>query len=83
VDAVLKPEQLKRLRQIENQQAGINVFTKEEVQKALKLNDDQKEKIDTLVKDYQKVGRPLCPHGRGGQQENRGQHQDPKRSQHG
>jgi hypothetical protein len=65
VDSVLKPEQLKRLHQIENQQAGINVFTKEEVQKALKLNDDQKEKIDTLVKDYQKDVRALFQGGRG------------------
>jgi Spy/CpxP family protein refolding chaperone len=54
VGAVLKPEQLKRLHQIENQQAGAGLFAKEDVQKALKLSDSQKEKIATINKDLQK-----------------------------
>jgi Spy/CpxP family protein refolding chaperone len=76
VDAVLKPEQLKRLHQIENQQAGLNLFTKEDVQKTLKLSDDQKEKIDTLVKDYQKDVRALFQGGRGFDQETTKKRQD-------
>jgi hypothetical protein len=62
VETVLKPEQVKRLHQIENQQAGVNMFTKEEVQKDLKLTDDQKDKIDDIVKEWQKELRDL---GRG------------------
>jgi len=65
VETVLKPEQTKRLHQIENQQAGVGMFTKEDVQKALKLTDDQKDKIDEINKELQKDLRELGG-GRGG-----------------
>jgi Spy/CpxP family protein refolding chaperone len=51
---VLKPEQVKRLKQIELQQAGTRAFTRPEVQKALNLTDDQKEKIKTITDDAAK-----------------------------
>lgn len=66
LSSVLKPDQLKRFRQIENQQAGMGMFSKEEVQKALKLSDDQKEKIDTITKDLQRDLRELFAGGAGG-----------------
>jgi Spy/CpxP family protein refolding chaperone len=59
VETVLKPEQVKRLHQIENQQAGIGVFAKEDVQKTLKLTDAQKEKLDDINKELQKDLRDL------------------------
>ncbi|HKI38418.1 MAG TPA: hypothetical protein VKA46_41600 [Gemmataceae bacterium] len=65
VESVLKSEQVKRLHQIENQQAGVGMFAKEDVRKALKLSDDQKEKLDEINKEYQKDLRDLSG-GRGG-----------------
>jgi hypothetical protein len=49
VDPILKPDQVKRLKQIELQQLGSQAFTRPEVQMALGLKDDQKEKIKTLA----------------------------------
>jgi len=76
VDSALKPEQVKRLHQIENQQANtfapLGMFAKEDVQKALKLNDDQKEKIKGLTSDLQKDLRDLQPAGGGGGRGGRG-----------
>jgi Spy/CpxP family protein refolding chaperone len=66
VEVVLKPEQVKRLHQIENQQAGLGVFSKEEVQKALKLTDAQKDKLDEINKELQKDLRDLTGGGAGG-----------------
>lgn len=63
IGEILKAEQMKRLQQIENQQAGLAMFAKEDVQKTLKLNDDQKEKIDTIRKDLQKDLAELSPRG--------------------
>jgi hypothetical protein len=65
VDSVLKPEQVKRLHQIENQQAGTRMFAKEDVQKALKLSDSQKEKIKGINDDLQKEMRELFQAGPG------------------
>jgi Spy/CpxP family protein refolding chaperone len=42
---VLKPEQVARMKQIEVQVAGPRAFTMPEVAKALKLTDDQKDKL--------------------------------------
>jgi len=66
IGGVLKEEQLKRFHQIENQQAGVNMYAKEDVRKALKLTDEQKEKIDEISKDLQKDLRELSAGGRGG-----------------
>ena len=66
LSAALTPEQLKRLHQIENQQAGVGLFAKEEVQKALKLTDAQSESIKDISTDLQKDIRSLSTGGRGG-----------------
>lgn len=56
---LLKPEQTKRMRQLELQQRGYEAFTDAEVQKDLKLDDDQKEKIKTLTEDARKEAGEL------------------------
>jgi hypothetical protein len=66
VAAVLQPEQLKRLHQIENQRSGVGMFAKEDVKKALKLSDEQNEKIKDINEDLQKDLRELSGGGRGG-----------------
>jgi hypothetical protein len=66
VGEVLKPEQVQRLKQIDLQQAGARGFTRPEVQKALTLTDDQKEKIKTLSDDAAKEIANLFPGGAGG-----------------
>ncbi len=72
VETVLKPEQVKRLHQIENQQAGMAVFAKEDVQKQLKLTDAQKEKLDEINKELQKDLRDLAGAGGAGGRGGRG-----------
>ena len=59
VHSALKPEQIKRLNQIENQQAGIGMFNKADVQKTLKLSDDQKSSIEGINENLQKDLREL------------------------
>ncbi|HEX5270888.1 MAG TPA: hypothetical protein VFW33_10390 [Gemmataceae bacterium] len=59
IETVLKPEQVKRLHQIENQQAGVGLFAKEEIQKQLKMTDAQKDKLDDINKELQKDLRDL------------------------
>ncbi|MFO0960650.1 MAG: hypothetical protein U0800_24980 [Isosphaeraceae bacterium] len=44
-EGILKPEQLKRFEQIRIQSLGVAAFNDEKVVKALKINDDQKEKF--------------------------------------
>ena len=55
VPDILKPDQLKRFKQLEVQAAGFQAFTKDDVGTALKLTDDQKKAIkdssDELTKD--------------------------------
>jgi hypothetical protein len=63
---VLKPEQLKRLKQIEMQQRGTRAFSDAKVQTALKLTDEQKEQIDTIQKDAAKEMREMFGGGGGG-----------------
>lgn len=45
LSSILKPEQVKRFRQIELQQAGSNALMMPRVQDALKLTDEQKSKL--------------------------------------
>jgi Spy/CpxP family protein refolding chaperone len=54
VEAVLKPEQAKRLSQIGYQQMGVNAFTNKDVEAGLKLTDGQKEKIKGVVEELNK-----------------------------
>ncbi len=54
LSSALKPDQMKRLHQIENQMAGVRVFSQEQVQKDLKLSDDQKDSIKEIGEEAQK-----------------------------
>jgi hypothetical protein len=63
LDDVLKPEQIKRLKQIELQQAGERAFTRPDVQTALKLTDDEKDQIKTITEDAAKQRRELFQGG--------------------
>jgi len=66
-DKTLKPEQIKRLGQIENQVGlqlnGPSVFLKESVAKEMKFNDKQKEEIkaaaESLTKERQELLKDL------------------------
>lgn len=51
---LLKPEQLQRIKQIEVQVQGVSALTKEDVQKELKLSEDQVGKIKGLLEDMNK-----------------------------
>ena len=52
--AVLKPEQIARLKQIEVQMAGTRAFAMPAVTEALKLKDEQKEKLKDVTDSAQK-----------------------------
>jgi len=65
IEGVLTPEQAKRAGQINYQVMGIRAFSNKDVQTALKMSDDQKEKIKTVYEAYQKDARELGG-GRGG-----------------
>jgi len=54
---VLKPDQMKRLHQIELQARGGEAFAEPDVQKTLKLSDEQKEKLKTISEDSRKEMR--------------------------
>jgi Spy/CpxP family protein refolding chaperone len=66
VDSILKPEQVKRLHQIENQQLGIGIFNKDDVKTTMKLSDKQQEQITDINKDLQKDMREIARGGPGG-----------------
>ncbi len=51
VEAMLKPEQTKRFKQIVFQARGIDNLTDPEVAKALKVTDEQAEKVKALMDD--------------------------------
>jgi Spy/CpxP family protein refolding chaperone len=63
---VLKDEQVKRLNQIQLQQRGIDAFTDSEVQTALKLTGEQKDKIKTITDDFRRDQREIFQGARGG-----------------
>jgi len=54
---IFKPEQMKRFKQIQLQMSArspfTNIFADADVQKSLKLTDEQKDKIKTISKDTQ------------------------------
>ena len=52
IAGVLKPEQVKRLKQIELQFQGVRALQSEEIVKALDLTDDQNRRGKTLVEDF-------------------------------
>jgi len=51
---LVKPEQMKRIKQIQLQQQGLMAFTSEDVQKQLKITDDQKDQLKTIGEDLRK-----------------------------
>jgi hypothetical protein len=59
LENVLKPEQIKRFKQIDLQRRGAEAFTEPEVQTALKLTGAQKEKIKTIAADAAQERRGL------------------------
>jgi hypothetical protein len=59
LETVLKPEQVKRLKEIDLQQAGVAAFTRVEVEKALKLNDEQKGKVKAIAEESSTKMREL------------------------
>jgi hypothetical protein len=67
IKGVLDDKQMKRLEQIHVQQEGLAAFTQnEDVQKALKLSDDQKDKIKTINEDMRKQMQEMRSGGGGG-----------------
>lgn len=54
---VLTADQIKRLKQIELQAAGLRVFTNPEVTAALKLSDDQKSEITKIAEETGRTAR--------------------------
>ncbi len=56
---LLKPEQFKRLRQIDRQSQGTRAFTSADVVKELKLTDDQVSKIRDINSEYQKDSQAI------------------------
>jgi len=56
---VLKPGQVKRLKQIEVQVAGVRAFNQADVKSALKITDDQEAKIKDAAEAGMKDGRDL------------------------
>jgi hypothetical protein len=67
----LKPEQLKRLNQLALQRRGNQAFADTKVQKELKISDDQKEKLDSILKDAGEAGRQIFQETRGNFEEMR------------
>ena len=65
IAAILKPEQVTRLKQISLQVRGARAFSDPQVASALKLTDDQKEKIKTIQEDARKDMRELFQGGGG------------------
>ncbi len=51
---ILKPEQLKRLKQISLQQQGTRALSRDEVADAIKLSAEQKDKIKAIGEDTRK-----------------------------
>jgi hypothetical protein len=62
---VLNEKQLKRLRQIELQQRGVRAFNDPKVQAQLKITDEQKENIKTIIDDSGKETAELFREAKG------------------
>jgi hypothetical protein len=66
LDGVLKPDQVKRLKQIELQQQHAMAFMSPDVQKSLNLSADQVEKVKTINDDARTEMQALFQAGGGG-----------------
>ena len=60
VGEILKPEQAKRLKQIEFQMAGVRGLMSPDAQKSLDITEDQKEKLQSAMTDMGKDMRELA-----------------------
>jgi hypothetical protein len=69
--AILKPEQMRRFRQIQLQQLGLMAFTEPDVRSKLKLTDDQVGRIRRINADSQSQRRELVQGGGGTREEMR------------
>jgi hypothetical protein len=78
IAAVLKDEQVKRLKQIDVQVSGTRAFAMPHVQEALKLTDDQKEKIRDLQQASGKEMQELAQEFGFGRRE-KGERPDPEK----
>jgi hypothetical protein len=61
-----KPEQVKRLKQLGVQQMGLQAFMNPAVDKALKLTDEQKEKVRTFTTEQREEMQNIFQGGGGG-----------------
>ena len=68
---VLKPEQMKRYRQIQLQHLGLMAFTEPDVRSKLKLTDAQVDRIGRINADSQSQRRALAQGGGGTREEMR------------
>ena len=57
LDGILKPEQVKRFKQVELQVAGARAYAMPQVQEALKLTDDQKSKVREISQEAMEASR--------------------------
>jgi Spy/CpxP family protein refolding chaperone len=69
VEKDLKPEQIKRFKQIKVQVAGVRAFNDPEVQKELNLTDKQKADVKGTLEDLQKDTRELMQGARGNREQ--------------
>jgi predicted HicB family RNase H-like nuclease len=66
VSKVLKEDQVKRLKQIMIQVAGVNAFSQKDVQDGLKLTDEQKDTIKEISASMQEERREMMQGAFGG-----------------
>ncbi len=73
ITEILKPEQVKRLRQIELQQQGPAALMRPVVAETVGLTDEQKEKLQQIASDTREKMRGIFEEMRGGDRERRGE----------
>ncbi len=66
LEGILDKDQLKRLRQIELQQRGPRAYADAKVQDALKFNEDQKDKVKTILDEVAQEMKEMFKAGKGG-----------------
>jgi hypothetical protein len=66
LSGILSDKQLKRFKQIELQQRGMNAFADAKVQESLKLTEAQKDNVKTILEDSRKELAELAPKKGGG-----------------
>ncbi len=57
------PQQIKRLKEIQIQQQGLQAFSDPGVERVLRLTDEQKKKIKAIEEDFMQQVRPLFQRG--------------------